>query len=609
MAFKVALISALFSSTILTLIYWIMLRFTGSHASAFFTAALLIQAYSFLTQSVIIKFYPLNLLLIMLIFALTSRLYFFTGTEISHKSNNYLSGDKPLLLMAFLFGLVFANHHTGMLIAAPFFLIWGINHCRPLKNRFFPKSGHTIQPGLNCQTAINSSGLSRFAYKAFVLSALFISGFLINSYIIVRGGAGTYFNPSIWTSYKDLYELFFRQAYGAGGTISAASSLLSGLDIYLSGAKNLYVAIITNFSVYSLPLFVAGCVYFIRINAGILLFLMTCLLLYGPFLARVSLGSPDISELNYYMGAHQYFLPEYAFYAIFTGAGFYQIIQWLKRFRLKLLSRVLPIIFACFPLVFLVQRAVDSNYRTDYVPHQLANDSYSILPISSVFIAFGDNANYQGWYLKTAGRFREDICHLTSGDQKSMKWGFQGCSSSVYMPSLPMIFSGDFDQMVPLMLKGRLLGTDPIKDNTIYANFLRSNAYSLNYLYLPRNIYMKGAKVRPADILPQYDQKLLDADNFMHYSVCLSHFTDDLFTRQSCSHYTSHLAGMAQYYSAPIYKKTGGKISLRLINADTGDSQIMYSIDITERNLPYVKLIYHIGEFNRWKSLYLRRDE
>src|ERR1035438_6189710 len=58
MAFKIAIMSAMLSSLVLSLLYWLMERLTSSRWSALFTAALLLQSYAYFTQSLIVKFYP-----------------------------------------------------------------------------------------------------------------------------------------------------------------------------------------------------------------------------------------------------------------------------------------------------------------------------------------------------------------------------------------------------------------------------------------------------------------------------------------------------------------------------------------------------------------------
>ena len=69
-AFRIAIISALFSSLCLTIIYWLVFRFTKSNPAALFSLTTLLVSYSYFTQSVVAKFYPLNLFLILLLFSL-----------------------------------------------------------------------------------------------------------------------------------------------------------------------------------------------------------------------------------------------------------------------------------------------------------------------------------------------------------------------------------------------------------------------------------------------------------------------------------------------------------------------------------------------------------
>src|SRR5208337_4452374 len=52
-AFRTAIISALFSSLSLTLIYWLILNLTSSGTASLFAVTMLLVSYSYFTQSVV----------------------------------------------------------------------------------------------------------------------------------------------------------------------------------------------------------------------------------------------------------------------------------------------------------------------------------------------------------------------------------------------------------------------------------------------------------------------------------------------------------------------------------------------------------------------------
>jgi hypothetical protein len=162
--------------------------------------------------------------------------------------------------------------------------------------------------------------------------------------------------------------------------------------------------------------------------------------------------------------------------------------------------------------------------------------------------------------------------------------------------------------MLPLILKGRLFATDPVKNDTRYADYMSSEVFSIIYIYLPRD-YFNGGSKHHKDMVQFINSGQLMSEKLINYSACLSHFTDDLFTRQLCSSYVIHLTNMARYYSDDRYNKTGEKVKVQIRDIKTGYAQQLYTVNVTKRNRPYLELSNHIAEFNKWKLLYLRRDE
>ncbi len=565
-AFRIAVISALFSSLSLTLIYWLVLNLTTSSTASLFSVTALLVSYSYFTQSVVAKFYMLNLFLILLLFSMWAD--YALDTRRSARDDAGQRGTRLLYFTMFIAGLITANHHTGIIIFCPIAVIWIWTKNYPLKLTTF------------------LSG-----------SALFLSGFFINGYLVVRGSSGHFFNAENIDTLTDFYKVITRQAYGSSGTISAATHFFQGVPFYWYALRNFFSVLTSDFSYFSYPLFIAGSIYLIRKDIKLFIFFLLSLLLYGPVLAKLTMGSENRSEVDYYIVANQYFIPAISFFLVILGTGFYQFENFLRERRLNLLARVLPAIFAFFPLIFLVSRATDSNYRTDFVPYQVAKDTYSILPSDSVLMTFGDNRTYQGWYLKLAGRYREDICQLSSADQKNILWGFQGCNKKIYGAVFPGFYSKKFSMMAPTILKYRYYGVDPIEATGAYNPYLYSKNFSIDYLYIPCG----------ADYDPALDQKrLLAADKVINYSACLSHFTDDLFSRQLCSLYAVHLASMAKLYSGISYHRTGEKVSVVLKDIRSGHDQQLYDIDVTEKNRHYFEISTHILRFNKWPIYYMR---
>jgi len=610
MAFKVTLMSAMASALILTLMYLLVERLTSCKWSALFTVTLLFQAYAFFTQSVIAKFYPLNLLLILLISIIwILHLNYFSEDSKTIRENSE-SSNRNVYLSAFILGIALANHHTALLIAGPLALVVCIEELTFYRRHFGAGGKCQIADEEKTENIILRRRLSGYARIIGASLLLLLSGFLINAYLLIRGGKNVFFNPSPIKDLDTLYAVLTRQAYGESGSITAASNAISGLDVYLDSLKHFISAMAMNFSIFSFVPFVIGCLYLFRKNLASFLFTFISLLLYGPFIISLTLGSSDISEIMYYMVLNQYFLPALVFFTLFAGIGFYQIRLWLERFNLPFLAKTLAVMLAFFPLVFLVQRAVDSNYRTNHVPYQYTKDTYTILPVNSMLITFGDNANYQGWYLKSAGRYREDICQITSAKQDTSLWTFQGCPKTVYGNIFSMLYSSkDFKRLIPIMLKDRFYGTQYIKQGSIYAAYMTSFPFSIAHMYLPKNLPIANTDLFNELTKSSLDNRQLKADKLINNSVCLSHMTDDLFTRQLCTGYLIHLANIASHFSNANDHKIGEIMELVIMDAQTGEPSVKMKIPVTENNIPYLELANQISEFNKWKIFYLRKKD
>ncbi len=578
-AFRTAIISALFSSLSLTLIYWLMLRLTSNSAASLFAVTVLLVSYSYFSQSVVAKFYMLNLFLILLLFTLWATRVNSAEHEAVDKQNGPC--DTQLLYFTmFIAGLITANHHTGIIILCPVAVA-----CFLTKNYRLKFS--TIFTGI----------------------ALFMSGFFTNSYLIIRGSADHFFNAQNIDDFIDFYKVVTRQVYGDSSTIASTNLLVHGFTSYWYALKNFLSILTSNFSYFSYALFLVGFIYLIRKNPKLFIFIFISLTMYGPALAKLTLVSKKQYEIDYYITANQYFIPAISFFIIVLAIGFHHCEEILKDRGLKLLSKLLPVTLALFPLVFLVSRATDSDYRTDFVPYQLAKDTYSVLPPDSVIMTFGDNASYQGWYLKLVGRYREDICQIASGNQKTIDWMFQGCDKKIYGTVFPMFYSRKFNELVPMILKYRYYGTDPIKDKGAYKQYLCSDAVSIDYLYLPREVFTSNRTELSKDAGSFLSRKQLAADKVINPSVCLTHFTDDLFSRQLCSSYVIHLTNIARLYSEASYHRTGEKVKVQARDMRSGYTQPLYTVDVTEKNRPYLELSTHILRFNKWPILYMRKKE
>jgi hypothetical protein len=533
-AFKVALVSAFFSSLSLTIIFLLVFRLTSNSVSAAFAAVMLITAYSYLTQSVIAKFYPLNLFLILVIFAIWLFQIEANNSRAMPANSGIFGIGKAIYMTAFLFGLITANHHTGILMAGP-----------------------VLVAMFMCRREIASSLLKKDIILNFILKvlALFFLGFCINAYLLARGGDSHFFNIFYVRNLEEFFSMVSRQSYIKGGTLGIAKGSVSNVSLFWYGFNNFISVLKTNFGIASFILFFPGCFYLFKKNRKIFIFTIISLLVYGPLCAKLFFAAKNASTMNYYVAGLQYFLPALAIYSFFIGFGFYQITLWFSVKKYKFINRLLPVTLALFFLTNLFFRYADSNYRDNYVPYQVMKDTYTIMPVNSVFLAFGDNERFQGRYLKLVGRYREDICHLNAATLQKTVRGFKGCGDFSYSSISPETFRNEFDEISRLASKNRLFSDgegENQKSSFEVENSMDKKNYSLVYQYAPKTMDSDNRSIAGTFLnnrLPII-AKLVDSD------VCIPRPTDDIFTGYLCDKYNKHFSQLISFYGSYSVKKT-----------------------------------------------------
>lgn len=531
MAFKVALVSAVFSSLVLTLIYWLVFRLTSSNTASAFTTVLLLTSYSFFTQSVIAKFYPLNLFLVISLFSIWI-LQLLKKTPGSEKPDLNLINNVPALcLTSFLSGLIISNHHTGILMFGP-----------------------VIVASLLCRKDLIPSIHGKVRSMVTTMAVLFFSGIIVNAYLLLRGGDNHIFNVFYVRDLTEFFRLISRDVYGEGSTINiagnAATARLSNWTSSWHGLRKFISVAALNFGLFSLLLFFSGCFFLLKKNYKILIFSLITLFVYGPFLAMLALSSPDMTPFEYYVAGQQYFLPAYAIYAMFIGVGFFQITLWLRLSTFKFARKALPVIITVFFVGLLSIRSADSNYRTNYVPYQTAKDTYSIMPVNSVFLALGDNERFQGRYIKLIGRYREDVCHLNAVTLQFAVRGLSGCRDASYSSISPETFIREFGEIKAFMTEKRFYSDALASEYPPLEEYATERKFSLIHLYLP------GGNGTGDDSSAFLSKSLLLADRLINHNACSTQRTDDMFTRYLCEKYDAHFLGLIDFYTAKLQTKS-----------------------------------------------------
>lgn len=560
-AFRIALISAFFSSLSLSLCYWMVCNITRDKTSAIFGSLMLLVSFIFFIQSVIAKFYTLNLFIILSAVFVVVYAYY----------NGYKKWTMPIF--AFIIGLTLTNHHTGVFIAGAVSIFIFLLYRKQLHYK-----------------------------EIFVSFLMFFCGFIINLYVFLRGSSWRFFNVVYVDSVKDFYKLFFRIAYEDNSSITVAERVIDGGITYWYAFKNFFMLTTESFSIFTYLLFLSGCICLYKISRPLFVLMTVTLFFYGPFLAKLTFAKSVVTERDYYVAGLQYFLPGITFYVLFLALGFYGILQWLKKFNFKTL-KILSLVAAVCPLLLLISRYVDSNYRTNNVPYQLVKDIYTILPVKSIFIGYGDDAIYQSWYLKLIGRYRDDVCQIGAATQKEKIWFYEGCKPQIYSNIYSNVFTKRLSKIVPLMLQNRFYGSDMITDEFAFKKHLVSRISSLVFLYLPKEYELDFNGI---DYFVH--QRLMYADKVINPQVCISHLTDDYLTRDICGRYVIHLSEMARIYEDEKYGKTGQKVCVSLIDNIAHKGDLIYTVDVTEKNKYYLGFATAIKEHNQLKFYNMQKN-
>lgn len=516
-AFRVATASAVFSALSLVLVFWSIFRMTKSYGAAIFGVVLLFCSSSYVSQSVIAKFYPLNLFLILSVYTLW--LHRLTCLTPDTPEDNPLFA---LQLTAFLVGLISATHHTGLIIIPPvalILLLWR-RDLIPRQTRPLPVAAGLV--------------------------ALFLMGFAINLYLILRGGWDRFGNVFHVTNLAEFWSLISRQPYGHEGTVALAKKGFFDLSAYTNGALNFLIIIKRNFGLPSLLLFIPGVLGFFRGSPRAATLTTTALFLYGPVLTKLCLPERGITEFDYYIYAHQYFLPALAFYAIVAGFGFSLVLGKVAALTPNM-ARLVPWVFngGLFALALLA-RGTDSNFASDFVPFETAQDTLSTLPVNSVLLSYGDNEKFQGRYLKLIGRYRDDVCLLNAVTLQGETGGLESCSTDLYGSLSSGAFTaqrGEIDHLV--------------ENELLFADFPRANKFPLQEYYatvpfgLAYQVLPKASQLKlPAQSRREWPTRRKEDLNLMQTGVaCDERSVNDLFTDTLCDKYQQLLSRMTAVQS------------------------------------------------------------
>lgn len=546
---RVALLPFIFSISTLFMVYLIIYMFSKNSVYSLLGTIILGVSYSFFFQTSMIKFYPVNAFLVLLLL--------FLGIKITEGFDRRI-----IFVSAFILGLMTGLHHTGLFMIIPLFFI-GLIH----RKKFL---------------------------KTLPLSAVFfIAGFLVNLHLYIRSIKGAFTAAHKADTFLGFINMLLRRFYGESSSIDTVGVAFHSFEGYLNAIKNLYYLIDANFGIFTLIFVFMGFIFLYRKKDVFFLFLIS-FFIYSIALAKMTFGSSvrDISTM--YVVGNQYFIPFLSIYAVLYALGVYFFVNLISRFDFKIVPKILPISLMLISLIFLPMRFYQTMQFNNWVPYYHGKDAFSILPVSSVISTYGDNHTFEFWYMKIVGRFRDDLCHITSHYYNLTEWRVEGCKpTNLYKPLLSEFFSGNFNET---MLKKRFYSTVALSKEHPFYDFVDVKPYEFIFVYLQKN------KVSEDDIRFFKDLNL-NSEKFLSPKVCLEHKTDDPFTFEMCRFFSNSYLVLA---SSVNPEKT--------IETLTVDASIAYgrflapfklNIQIGKENAHYIELYKSIRAYNDYRRCFL----
>lgn len=504
MGFRMVLVSVLFAILSLFMVYKITHKLTNDKMASIFALVLLGVTYSFWGQAVVIKFYPLNLFLILLIFFLGIK----TITDGYDRRYQFL--------ISLILGLTLANHHTGFMMIIPL------------------------------------SVLALFYFRDFLrnlpLSFLFFFvGFFVNVHMLIRGVKG--FPVNVVDDWGSFIAVLLRKTYDTGASTELAKNIVRGIDGYWYALKNSVIVLINNFPVYVFPIFLIGIWIAFRYSKKLALFLVTFFLTYSFLLAKLVFSGSLMNMDSWYMGAHQYFLPMLAGFSIFSGLGMFFIIDLLRKTKMELVKVVVPASLIILVGLSSFERLIDQNFNDNYIPHSVTKTILTSLPVGSVYLTFGDNHTFQAWYFKYIGKYRDDICNLDYFAPDSEVLLARGCYP-INMHKGTFLFSEFFNkQYYRISLERRMYSIIPLKKDNPLSQSLKNQYWVFLYMLLPLNFNFPEGYI---------EKRITHWQELEHFNMldCSSYRADDQFTRLLCNYSLPFFAYLARSIEVKNPSKT-----------------------------------------------------
>ncbi len=551
---RVGLISVLFSVLSLYLVYIILYELTNKYVYGLIAVSFLSVSYSYYYNSVVIKFYTLNLFFILLL------MYLGIKTIKENKLDR-----RVVYLSAFLLGLGSSVHHTLLFMSVPLFIL-GIT----------------------------------FGYRFIKLLPLsfilFITGFLVNIHLYIRSVKDGFSAAHKADTFNNFVAMILRKFYGSNSSLDASASIFSSTESYFYTLKNLIYLFNLNFSYVFILLMLLGFIFLYKENKKMFIFLFSSFVMYSLVLGKITLSSKTLDIATVYVSGNQYFLPGLSIFAIVSSFSIYKIFEYLNEKRYTFVYNTTLPILVIFPFVFLFSRFVETNNFNNWVPYYHAKDILSYSPVASLISTYGDNHTFELWYLKLVGRYRDDICHLTTHYYNSTEWRLEGCKPKLlYKSTIPEFFEGNIGKV---MEEKRFISTVILAPEHPFYNVIKVKPFLYTFFYLQKDDNTSE---------DWFNNINLQKSKFLSTDVCLSHNVDDPFTFEMCNFFSNAYLVLASCV-VPTLK-------LNEINVDAdiayGRFKAPFKLKIypSPGNASFIEMYKAIRAYNKPDQSYLLPEE
>ena len=377
LAYKVGLVSALFASLSVVILYLICLRLTKNKYISLISSLTLAFSYIFWLYAEVAEVFSLAGFFILILFYLTLLFY-------EKKANIYL------YLLAFLAGLSL-SHHLIILILFPslFFLI------------------------------IRSKWKIILDFRLlFTCFFLFLLGLLPYLYIPIAASHYPLYSWDNAINLNNFIRLITRADYGWGNAVMEKELIKSSINMRFWAVIKYYVDLYHIATIFVLAFSLFGIANLLLKKKFTILFcLLISYILFGPFFIFYNSSGPIIYP--YTTGViERFYIFSLIFIMIFFSLACSLVLDSMEKIlkskrisknRINIYKFILYLVFLIIPFYLLIINFKTTDLSNVSIGEEMGKDYLINLPKDSFLFISGDTATQNIWYVQHILGFRKDV--------------------------------------------------------------------------------------------------------------------------------------------------------------------------------------------------------